>query len=197
MANQTQIVNLALSWLGQNSINNINDNQNEAKVMKANYDLTLEFVLGEHAWTFAIRREILAPLAAPPAFGGRNRFQIPSDVVFVHRVSRPSTTEIQTTDLQNARWEREGDIILAREDQVWAQFIYLNTNTDQYPSGFVHALAARLASDTCMTFTENNKLQLKMEAMYDNKLVMAAIQDGRQGRTEKLRSDILTGVRTR
>jgi len=197
MANQTQIVNLALSWLGQDLINNLNDNQTEAKVMKANYDLTLEFVLGEHAWTFAIRREILAPLAAPPVFGGRNRFQIPNDVVFVHRVSRPSTTEVQTTDLQNARWEREGNVILAREDQVWAQFIVVNTNTDQYPSGFVHALAARLAADTCMTFTENNKLQEKMEIMYTQKLAEAAVQDGRQGRTEKIRSDILTGVRTR
>jgi len=196
MANQTQIVNLSLSWLGQRLIQNLNDNQNEAIVMKANYDLTRDKVLNDHAWTFAIRRQQLAPDATQPAFGEGNRFLIPSDVIWVHRVFRPNAT-LQTNDLQSARWVREGRYILAREEIVWAQFIIRETNTDIYSASFVHAFAARLAADTAITFTENNRLQLKMEGLYEEKLGQAAFADGRQGRTEVQKSTILTGARTR
>lgn len=201
MANQTQIVNLALSWLGQGQINNINDNQNEAKIMKANYDLSLDKLLGEHAWTFALRQEILPPLGPAPTFGGGQQFQIPSDVIFVHRVFRPNNSTLQSisnlNQLQNARWERIGDKINASQETLWCLFVVRVTNTDMFPPAFVHALAARLAADTCLTFTENNRMAIRMEEMYEAKLTEAAVEDGRQGRTETWNASKLTGVRTR
>jgi len=196
MANPTQIANLALSWMGQDLINSLGDNQTEAKVMNANYSLSRDKVLNDYAWTFATRREILAPVLPAPSFGLANAFNIPSDVVFVHRVYRPSTT-VQTSKLTNANWVREGQQILANEEQVWAHFIVQVTNTDLFSASFVHALAARLAADTAMTFTENSKLEEKMEVRYEAKLAQAAFADGRQGRTEVVRSSKLTGPRTR
>ena len=197
MANPVQIANLALSWMGQNQINSLTDNQNEAIVMNANYALSRDKVLNDLAWTFALRREILAPVLPVPVFGSPQRFLIPSDVIFVHRVYRPSSGNLQTNDLMNARWVREGQYILAREEQVWAHFIIRVTNTDLFPPAFVHALAARMAADTAMTFTENSKLEDKMEARYQSKMADAAYADGRQGRTEVIRSTRLTGTRTR
>lgn len=204
MTNQTQIANIALSWLGQNLINDLGDEQNEAKIMNANYALSRDKVLADHAWTFALRREILAPVAAPVEFGTAVKFLIPSDVLRVHRVFRPTGgglsfigKVIQTNVLQNARWEREGQFIIAREEIVWALFIFRQTNTDTYNPSFVHALAARLAADTAMAFTENRKMFEQMEALYDVKLGDALYSDGSQGRTEKIRSSRLTGIRTR
>lgn len=196
MATEVQIANLALGWLGQNLINALTDNQNEAKIMNANYPLSRDKVLAEHAWTFALRREVLAPLAGAPAFGTQNRFLIPSDVLRVFRVYR-STNASQTRDLQNARWVREGNEILAYEEQIWAHFIYRNTNSNQYSPPFAHAVAARLAADTAVAFTENNRLAERMEEQYLRKLQEATASDGSQGRTEIIKSDILTGVRTR
>jgi len=197
MTSPVQIANLALSWMGQNLINALTDNQNEAIVMNANYALSRDKVLNDVAWTFALRREILAPVLPVPVFGSPNKFLIPSDVIFVHRVYRPSSRDLQTNDLQNARWTREGQHILAREEQVWAHFIIRVVNPDLFPPAFVHALAARLAADTAMTFTESSKLEEKMEARYDTKLADAAFADGRQGRTEIVKSTRLTGTRTR
>jgi hypothetical protein len=76
-------------------------------------------------------------------------------------------------------------------------FIYRNTNTDMYPPEFNHALAARLAADTCLTFTENRQRQIDMETLFQEKLAAAAYSDGSQGRTEVLNSNILTGARSR
>jgi hypothetical protein len=196
MATETDIANLALTWLGQRLINSLNDNQNEAKIMKANYPFARDKVLEEHAWTFALRRETLAPLLATPAFGGGNQFLIPSDVARVFRVYRPSSN-LTTRDLQNAEWVREGNVIIAPYDQVWAHFIFKQTNTTFFSASFGQAVAAKLAMDTCITFTENEKLMDKMETKYGVFLQEATAADGSQGRTEVIRSTKLTGVRTR
>lgn len=198
----TQIANLALSWIGQNQINALTDNQHEAIVMDANYNLSRDKVLNDYAWTFAIRREVLAPIVPAPAFGFENQFLIPSDVLYVHRVLRPSTSgggifSVRSRVGINADWVREGQHILAREAVVHCVFVVRVTNADLYSPSFIHALAARLAADTCLTFTENTKLQEEMEVRYDNKLAEAAFSDGRQGRTERVQSNILTGTRTR
>jgi hypothetical protein len=204
MTNQVEISNLALSWLGQNQINNLTDNQTEAKVMNANFATARDKLLADHAWTFALRREILSPVADLPEFGAGNKFLIPSDVLRVFRVFRPSGssgnfqgTIFQTQEFQNAQWVREGQFIIAREEIVWALFIFREVNTDRWPQPFVHALAARLAADTCMVFTENRRMFEQMEMLFQDKLADALYSDGSQGRTEIVRSNRLTGPRTR
>lgn len=205
MAGPVEIVNLALSWLGQNQINALGDNQNEAIVMNANYALSRDKVLNDYPWTFAIRREILSPVLPLPPFGFAQKFLIPSDVVFVHRVQRPqnigatlfSQVAEATRGAVQADWVREGQFILAREEVVHCIFVVRITNADLYSPSFIHALAARLAADTALVFTENRKLKEQMEIMYDSKLADARFSDGRQGRTEKVVSNILTGARTR
>lgn len=205
MANPVQIVNLALSWMGQDLINALGDNQNEAKIMNANFALSRDKVLSDNAWTFAIRRQILTPDGTQPVFGFSNRFLIPSDVLTVHRVFRPQNigatlfSQVAETvrGAHNADWIREGAFILAREETIHCIFIIRIENTDLFHPSFVHALAARLAADTAMTFTENEKLQTRMEDRYDAKLGEAQFSEGRQGRTERIVSNLLTGARTR
>ena len=196
-----EIANLALSWLGQNLINALGDEQNEAKIMNANYALSRDKVIGDYAWTFAIRREVLTPVAAAPEFGYDNKFLIPSDVLTVHRVLRPESEgglfTSRQRDLPMASWEKEGQFILSNIDVIHCIFIFRNTNTDQYHPAFIHALAARLAADTALTFTEDKKLEVRMNERYDTKIMEASFADGRQGRTERAASKILTGTRRR
>ena len=193
------MANLALSWMGQSLINSFSDNQTEAKVMEANYELSRDKVLGDYAWTFALERQTLAALADGPSWGSERRFLIPSDVIRVHRVYRPNLSgqgTIQRSMLP-AQWERQGRYILANENTVWAEFIMKVTDAGQFSPGFVHALAARMAADTCMTLTENRQLLVDLEDLYDKKLDEAAYADGSQGRTEVIRSNKLTGARKR
>lgn len=197
MTSPVQIANLALSWMGQNQINSFTDNQNEAIVMNANYALSRDKVLNDVAWTFALRRETLAPVADALDFGAGNKFLIPNDVLRVQRVYRPNNAS-QSGIFIAARWVREGQYIIANEDTVWAHFIVRVTDTQLFSPSFVHALAARLAADTALTFTENQKLEEKMEAKYEAKLAEAVYADGSQGRTEVIQSrNRLTGIRTR
>jgi len=196
MATETQIINIALTWMGQNLINTLTDNQNEAKIMNANYATSRDKVVADHAWSFALDRQILSPVVTQSVFGAPSRFLIPSEVLRVWRVYRP-TTALRTQDLQNANWVREGNHIVSREIQIWAHFIIRVTNTNLFSPQMAHAIAAQLAADTCMAFTESVKLTDRMETKYETKLADAIYADGSQGRTEVIRSTRLTGVRTR
>lgn len=195
-ATPVQICNLALSWMGQRRINSLNDNQNEAIVMNDNYELSRDKTLEDAAWTFAMHRQVLAPISDAPAFGSSNQFLIPGNVLRVHRVYR-STNTSQSNAFINAEWTREGNYILSPEDTLWAMFIVRVTDPNRFSPGFVHALAARLAADTAITFTESIKMEEKMEQRYAMKLADAAYTDGSQGRTEVIRSSNLTGARKR
>jgi hypothetical protein len=182
--------------MGQRSINSLNDNQNEAIVMNANYELSRDKVLGDAAWTFATERQVLAPVADTLAFGRGNKFLIPSDVLRVFRVYR-STNTSQTDKFMNADWVREGRYIISAEEALWAVFIMKVSDPNLFSPSFVHALAARLAADTAITFTESIKMEEKMEQRYMMKLADAKYADGSQGTTEVVRSSRLTGTRKR
>lgn len=195
-ATPVQICNLALSWMGQKRINSLQDNQNEAIIMKDNYDLSRDKVLSDAAWTFAMERQVLAPVSDAPEFGSGNKFLIPGDVLRVHRVFR-STNTSQSNNYINAEWVREGNYIISPESTLWAMFIKRVVDPNRFSPGFVHALAARLAADTAITFTESIKMEEKMEQRYMMKLADAAYTDGSQGRTEVIRSSHLTGARKR
>ena len=195
-ATPVQICNLALSWMGQKRINSLNDNQNEAIVMNDNYELSRDKTLSDIAWTFATERQVLAPVSDAPAFGSGNKFLIPGDVLRVHRVFK-STNTSQSNKFSNAEWVREGNYIISPESTLWAVFIMRVTDPNKFSPGFVHALAARLAADTAITFTESSTMEEKMEQRYAMKLADAAYTDGSQGRTEVTRSSHLTGIRKR
>jgi hypothetical protein len=193
MTDPITICNLALSWLGQNSINDFEDDQNEAKVMSANYALSRDLVLEIRPWTFATTRATLSKSSEVLDFGVGNKFLIPSTVLKVHRVFKPGGTRKFTP----ADWSREGKFIIAPEEIVWCVFINRVDNADLYLPSFVHALAARLAADTCITLTENRRLKEDMEKMYIMKIADASASDGAQGRNEVFRSGRLIGARSR
>jgi len=182
--------------MGQKRINSLQDNQNEAIVMNDNYELSRDKTLADAAWTFATERKVLAPVSTAPAFGSGNQFLIPGNVLRVHRVFKATNTS-QSNKFSNAEWVREGNYIISPESTLWAVFIVRVTDPNRFSPGFVHALAARLAADTAITFTESIRMEEKMEERYVAKLADAAYTDGSQGRTEVLRSSNLTGARKR
>jgi hypothetical protein len=164
--------------------------------MNANFALSRDKVVGDHAWSFALSRVTLAPIVPAPAFGSGNQFLIPSNVLRVFRVYRANTA-VQTSKFQNADWVREGQNIIAKEETVWAHFIVRVTNSDLFNAQVAHAIAAQLAVDTALTFTESIKMVEKMEQRYTEKLADAIYADGSQGRTEVVKSTRLTGARKR
>lgn len=105
--NITDVCNSALQKVGARAIMNIEDNSREARVCKLAYDGRRRAELRKHNWRFSIRRAILAPDVATPAFDLNYQYTLPSDCV---RVILPTDVYLD--------WVIEGRKILTNEGPV-------------------------------------------------------------------------------
>lgn len=189
---EVTICNLALSWLAGNLIISIDDDINEAKLCKANYELSRDAVLETMAWTFATKRYTLVPELDAPSWGYGYQFTIPADVISVLDVTNKSDTPNGANDLD---WRREGNLILCDAKKIYIKAIYKEVDPARYPPNFVQAVAARLAAEIAIPLTESQQLMMSMEGKYKDRLLIAAGSDGIQGKTDVIDSRHLTGVR--
>jgi len=189
---EVTICNLALSWLAGNLIISIDDDINEAKLCKANYELSRDAVLEAIAWTFATKRYALTPEANTPAWGYAFQFTLPADIITILEVTDVSSTP---NGANNLDWRREGHMILCDASNIYVKAIFKQTDPVRFPPNFVQALASRLASEIAIPLTESASLMKEMEGKYKDRLLIAAGTDGIQGKSDVIQSRKLTGVR--
>lgn len=189
MANTVEICNLSLGWLAVSLITSLDDNSTQANLCKVNFPLLRDAVLEARAWTFATKRTTLPPVTngipAEEDFGYVNRFKLPDDHIRVLKAGASPNFQ------DRLYWVKEKNEILANTPKLYLSYIYRIEDTSKFSSAFVQTLAARIASDLCVSLTENVKLQDAMWKKYGQKLLEAAATDGMQGRQEKIRSDAL------
>jgi hypothetical protein len=193
MVDKVSICNQALGWLSADLISSFEDKSKEGYLCASNFDELRDAVLTERIWTFASKVIELEPTEVLPG-GYGNAYGIPPEaqVILIYRVYE----DISPGVLKYAEWFREGqNIISPYGGTLYAQCITNDISPQEMSPLFRQALAARLAADFSITLTQNRQLQLDMWNLYQQKLTEAAASDSRQGRTELLRSSILTGVR--
>ena len=191
---KTEICNLAVGWLGGNRITSVDDdNSTEAKLCRANYDLSRQAVLEEREWTFAVKRAQLTPLSEVPLFGYNYKFLLPPDLLVT----------INAYDPQHAGMKAPPGIVHTREQNVlYADIPVVNVkyimdleNTNRFSGLFVQALAAHIGGNIAVALTENAKQQERMIIMYENNLHRAIASDSLQGSNEHLETSQLENSR--
>lgn len=143
-------------------------------------------------WTFATVRDT-STVADRDEWDEMYKHGIPTDWLSVFRVYRDVNRGMYT---RSDNWRREGAFILAEESTVYLWGLKRVTDTGQFSSLFVQALAARIASDLAVPITENRQLQADLWNLYVSKLEMAAVRDGQQGTNEKIKSNTLIDARS-
>jgi hypothetical protein len=177
MVNKTDVCNLALSWLGDYSISNIDDDSNQARTCKINYDLSLTAVLEEKDWSFAIDNK---QVAKSPNGG----FLKP-----------PEALRVLLVNDDEKDWHIEGEyIFIERGDVAEVKFIQV-VKEAKFSAMFVQALAARIAADIAVTVTGSKSMEANMQERYEARMQSASTTDSLQGTREELRASKLTTSR--
>ena len=192
MVSEVSIVNQALSWLGQDQINSLDDKNTTAQWMRNNYPFIRDAVLEERMWTFATARA-KSISAERDAWDSAYVHASPGEWISVFRVYRTSGT----TTLTSVDWRLEDGKILCAEDSILLWGLKRVTDTGKFSPLFIQALAARIAADAAVPLTENRQLQADLWNLYNVKLSEAAVRDGQQGSNEKVVSDTLVLARSR
>jgi hypothetical protein len=147
VAGVIDIVNQALSALGEARITSLDDPGQSAGLARSLYDSVRDAEIGRHSWNFARARTMLPALSEPPAFGWQYQYQLPADCLRVLEAGPwPQALRDDYIAAENRAWLIEGRNILSNQGPP-LNLIYLRRveNPAFYPPAFVEVLAAKLA----------------------------------------------------
>lgn len=185
---EIEICSAALNALGTNGIISFEEDTDEARACKAFYPIIRDKVLEDRVWSFAKRQYVLTPHVDAPAFGWTRKFEVPSEVVRVHRVDDGSGE-------YRMGWELQGRFILADESPIYVTGVRRETDCSLYSPSFALALTLRLAVALSVPLTENRQLKADLWQEYQHEIKEASGLDGAQGKAEVVRSDWLSRKR--
>lgn len=193
------IANLGLGWLGQGRITSLEDGTTTAERVNDAFAGLRDAVLEDRDWTFAMERIAVNKEAAAPVFGYTSKYAIPSNVLRVVSVSDDASAvdafaySVGLASSSGLDWVKEGRSILANTSAATLNVLAVVRVEDValWSPGFCQALAARIAADLSVSLTENRSLQADLWKLYEGKLRDAAANDGRQGRSPRLRNSTL------
>lgn len=179
MTSQVDICNLALTRLGGEEITAIDEGSRGARLCSRHYYPTLNALLREHEWNFAIKRAVLAADVTPPVTEYTQRYAVPSDFLKMVRLNECTSDEYRV----------EGGFIVTDEGTAEIEYVAQVTDENQFDAQFVDVFAQRLAAEIAYPLTENNTLAEQAWRMYANKLSMARTMDARDGSPRNIEAD--------
>lgn len=185
MASQTDICNLALLKLGEETIMDLNENSKSATVCRLFYADTRDSLLRSHPWNFAIKRVQLAKLLTTPVYGYDSEFQLPSDCLRV----------MYTDLLAGNEFRIEGKKLLANTDSINIEYVSRVEDTTQFDALFVDALWTLLASRIAYNISDNNTLSQSLKEMSDASILQAKSINGQEGIPYPIQADEWLNVR--
>lgn len=187
-ASTVSICNQAIGWVGGELITSLDDGTVEANLCKANFDNLRNAVLEAADWTFAMKRFRITPLTDVPIYGYSKTFLMDPSIL---RVISVGTGDEEN----NIDWVREENHILCDEEVIYLRGIIEITDPVRFSANFTQSLAARIASDLAIPIASSRKLQSDMWALYLKKSGLAMSLDGKQGRTQRVRSSWPNNIR--
>jgi hypothetical protein len=175
---QTEIVNLALTRLGQDRVISIGDDVEAARIMRSLWDMTRDTVLAGYPWKFAIKRTSLPALADAPAYGWARQFAVPEECL---RLVQVGEDYVFYTGLLET-FQLEGGVIMTDEAApLRLRYVQRVTNVGLWPVLFGRVVAMQLAIDACEKLTTSSAKQGTLNEAY----ALAVAQARKQSAIER------------
>ena len=147
MAGVVDIVNQALSALGEARITSLDGPGQAGGLAKSIYDSVRDVEISRHSWNFARDRVRLPLESGKPAFGWANQYRLPPDCLRVLEAGPwPQAVMDDYIAGENRAWIIEGRNLLSNQGPP-LNLVFLRRVDDPafYPPAFVEVLAAKLA----------------------------------------------------
>jgi len=154
MANsEVSICNMALLRLGQSRISSLTQSGLEAELSNVYYGATLEELLTDYEWPFAIERRSLAASSSTNLTDFYYKYAIPSQCLRI-------LTFLDGDDFSEVtdEWFIEGAFVYSNRGPGYIKYISNITNPALFTQPFVEALALRIAIKMCIKMTQDQSL---------------------------------------
>lgn len=151
MASQTDIINRALSKLGEPRISNaLTTDTKPARVMVGMWEQVRDAMLQAYYWRFATIRTNLAADVATPEYGWGFQYSLPPDFLALLDIHENPAYTIEGASDNSLK------ILTDVDAPLYIRYIRKITNTGQFHPLFNEALATKLAYEGCEEITDSN-----------------------------------------
>lgn len=189
LTTQTSIANRALQLVGYKPIGSLQDNDRGARAVNRAYQPTINSVLKENYWNFAIQRASVPASVIKPLFGKRNYYPLPPDFVQLAPPDQlPNLTfgavpvpplqpnaGQQYKDWQIEQMGNDQGLAIATNDPSPIQFRYVSNDIQEnsFDYLFAEALAVRIAIEICEELTQSNTKLAALNVMFKEVMGLA------------------------
>jgi hypothetical protein len=175
MASQIEIINLALTKLGQRHISSLAENNEAARFYQANYENLLLSELRSHVWGFAKARIALPALGTTPAFVYTYEYALPEGYVRALQVGdfQPGVSLTDYRDNEEGYYSIEQGKILTNFAAPLNLRYIKRVSEGLFDPLFVTAFACKLAHDGCYRITNSNSLKENLGFEYKEAVDLA------------------------
>ena len=169
MATKVSICSNALLMLGDKSINSLDEGTNRAQLASNLYDSTRDALLRSHPWNCAVKRVILAPDVAAPAFDYSAQFSLPSDWLKTLSVG-PEGYEVD--------YKHESGKLLANGTSLALRYIFRNTVEGSWDAMLVVGMELSMAASMAYAITGSASMADMMHSKLQQHMKTARSVDG-------------------
>lgn len=186
MASKTQICNRALTKIGPKRIADLTEESEPARVCADVFTTLAQAEIRRHAWSFALKRAILAATVTAPAFGYATAYNLPADCLRLVMIDSAwvfaTLREVDTDPL--AGYAIEGRQLLTNHTGALnVRYVQdLSGDTSAWDASFVEAFACRMAVEIAPSLTKISEEKLRgLKQMYG-----AAVKDAQRANAIEL-----------
>ena len=173
--NRTSIINMALMRCGAPGVTAGFQGSPAAQTAEGAYDRVLASCLGLHAWSFALRRVLLAQGADAGDGLHRYVYPLPADCLRV--------VDAHTDGERVAAWEVMGGKLLC--DAAPIRLTYVHAEVPAFPDAFADVVAWRLAFEISPYLEQGGQAQAYLE-MFERALDKARTENDLGNRPPRL-----------
>lgn len=189
MASKVEIVNRALTRLGQQRITSLSDNTGIAKAVNAVFDDLAEDVMSMGPWPSCVTRATLAQLVAAPEYEYTYQYQLPTSPKLL-RILNVNDAKPGAVD-----YRIEGDKLLTDENSIKIKYIGSISDTESYDVYLKQAIIAALEAELAYFSTGNKAGAESLRKGAEAKIMDLLSSASMMGSNDDLPSDDYIDVR--
>ena len=173
----TDICNLALSYLSKGKITSMDDNTEEAAQCKIHYEHVRKLLLRQYPWNFAKRTVKLALLSSTQP-GWDYVYAYPAECLAVRYVFDEDRAESREEDMEQfdvAMVSGNQKAVLTDVELAWCEYTANIKDVDIFPDEFIEAFAHYLAFNMSMVLTGSASIQQTQYQLYQASMELAMV----------------------
>ncbi len=191
MASVVNMCNSALNLLGASTIAALTDDTKNARLCNQRYEPVRNRVFRSHAWNCLHKRIQLAQNSTAPVVEYTYAYALPSDCLRVLKIHNGTTDSIASA----LDYKLEGRNIVTDEGTVYAIYIALDTDPNNYDTYLRESISHQLAADLCYAITNNATLANNYMSRADERLREARFIDATENSLGTIESSEFTDAR--